>query len=389
MVTLLKLHEGPQRVMKKRDKRLLDYGRFKAFTDRGDKPDKKTAENGEQFIALNETLKEELPKLYKLTAKLMDACLRNFIQVSTSFWDIMQKKVAPQVDVFPDDWELVVSEWNSDYTFAEAQIFSLGICNGSLLADSVNLVNFNTPSVGGGVNSPRRPSISSARRTSTTNSSTHRRSIAEESPHTSHEYNGVGSLFQSPRIDNFSGTGRHRSGSTFSGLGHSDSPDTSRSLQQITNAQSSPAGAVVSHHSSGTESFSNLLPALSIDGPSLSDILKATSTDNDQPSTPSRYSGFFSSAMPMSDNPNEPDASQNTQLKPTQEPKVLFLAASLYEFNIDKARREAGYVYLTYVAGEIFDVIGEKGELWLARNQDDSSNQIGWIWNKHFAKLSS
>lgn len=74
---------------------------------------------------------------------------------------------------------------------------------------------------------------------------------------------------------------------------------------------------------------------------------------------------------------------------PSKKLKVLFLAASVYEFNIDRSRREAGYPYLTYVAGEIFDVIAEKGELWLARNQDDPTQQVGWIWNKHFAKLGT
>jgi hypothetical protein len=38
---------------------------------------------------------------------------------------------------------------------------------------------------------------------------------------------------------------------------------------------------------------------------------------------------------------------------------------------------------------QIFDVIGEKGELWLAKNQDDANNLVGWIWNKHFVKLAS
>jgi len=66
---------------------------------------------------------------------------------------------------------------------------------------------------------------------------------------------------------------------------------------------------------------------------------------------------------------------------------VLFLAASLFEFNIDRSRKESGYPYLTYVPGEIFDVIGEKGELWLAKNQDDGEGLVGWIWEKHFAKL--
>jgi hypothetical protein len=37
---------------------------------------------------------------------------------------------------------------------------------------------------------------------------------------------------------------------------------------------------------------------------------------------------------------------------------------------------------------QIFDVIGEKGELWLAKNQDDPTNRVGWIWSKHFARLA-
>jgi len=67
---------------------------------------------------------------------------------------------------------------------------------------------------------------------------------------------------------------------------------------------------------------------------------------------------------------------------------VLWLAASLFEFNITTTKHEAGYPYLIYQAGEIFDVIAEKGELWLAKNQDDPQEQVGWIWSKHFAKLA-
>lgn len=386
MVTLLKIHEGPQRVMKKRDKRLIDYGRYKALVDRGDKPDKKTTEQGEQYTALNETLKEELPRLYALTAKLMEACLKNFVQIQTTWWGIMQKKVGAHVDAFPDAFEKLISDWSSDYSLAEAQVLSLGICNGALLADTVNLVNFNTPSVGvGGMASPRRPSMSSTRRTSTANSSTHRRSIIEDSPKISQDFGGVSQLFQSPRIESSSSVSRHRADSTFSSRPIPESPDTSRSLQQVTHS-SSAAGD--SQHSAGTEAFPSL-PRLSIDGPLLAEILRATSVGNDPSIAPARTSGLFSSAMPMSDNPNEHEPPQDPEVHAPKEPAVLFLAASLYEFNIDRARREAGYPYLTYVAGEIFDVFGEKGELWLARNQDDSTSQVGWIWMKHFAKLSS
>lgn len=83
----------------------------------------------------------------------------------------------------------------------------------------------------------------------------------------------------------------------------------------------------------------------------------------------------------------------------------MFIAASLYEFKLASPRREAGFAYLNYVQGEIFDVsflalsvceavltdvqvIGVKGEIWLARNQDDQRGEIGWIWCKHFTKLA-
>ena len=68
---------------------------------------------------------------------------------------------------------------------------------------------------------------------------------------------------------------------------------------------------------------------------------------------------------------------------------VLFVCASLFEFSIDRTRREAGYPYLQYVQGEVFDVIAQKGELWLAKNQDDATNELGWIWEQHFIILSS
>jgi hypothetical protein len=36
--------------------------------------------------------------------------------------------------------------------------------------------------------------------------------------------------------------------------------------------------------------------------------------------------------------------------------KAMFIAASLYEFKLPELRREAGFPYLNYVQGEVFDV---------------------------------
>ncbi|PVH84237.1 hypothetical protein DL98DRAFT_512629, partial [Cadophora sp. DSE1049] len=101
-----------------------------------------------------------------------------------------------------------------------------------------------------------------------------------------------------------------------------------------------------------------------------------------QSSPGSFYRNPFSSAMPMDDEVNDDSDDDVPNYK------VLYIAASLFGFNIGRERKEAGYSYLTYQAGDIFDVIAEKGELWLAKRQDDPSNRIGWIWSKHFARLA-
>ncbi|KAJ5677256.1 uncharacterized protein N7477_002889 [Penicillium maclennaniae] len=376
---LISLYTGPERVMKKRQKRLLDYGRYKSIVERGEKPDKKTTEQGEQFVALNETLKDELPRLFALSSKFGQACLQNLADIQLTWWTILQQKVAPFVEIFPDDMQKLISDWNSDFSFSEAQVLSLGICNGSLMADAVNLVNFNTPS-NKDFNSSRRPST-------TTSSNPRPHSFAEDSPKVSHDY-GTGQLFQSPRMSSHSAA-RTRADSSFSGRTrpeHLNTPDLGRSqlLQQVTNSFGTSSQPSVE-----TESIPSL-PRLSLDTPFLADVINAPSSvepvSEQPPTSPvGRYSNFFSSAMPMSDTPS--DGGVAVEAAPV-EPTVLFHVASLYEFNIDRSRREAGYPYLTYDTGDIFDVVGEKGELWLARNQDDPTRQIGWIWTRHFAKLS-
>ena len=84
--------------MLKRNKRVMDYARYKAIKDRGDKVDKKTAEQGEQYIAVNDTLKEELPKLFALTGKLVEACLNNFVQLQLQWQGVWRRKLSQAID---------------------------------------------------------------------------------------------------------------------------------------------------------------------------------------------------------------------------------------------------------------------------------------------------
>lgn len=447
MVTLLKLHDGPQRVMQKRNKRLMDYVKYKAIKDRGDKPDKKITEQGEQFVALNMALKDELPKLLSLTGKLMEACLNAFVQIQATWLNLIQSRLGYSIERLPQDVNQIITDWSGDFSFSEAQVLSLGVCNGSILADTALVNNYNSPPPSHGADA------SSSRRPSTVNSATGRTFSGESgnSPKGSHEFlsRSPENMMQTPPSTGFmqhgngsyvfpaSSGSRTRANSTYSVRAQDVTSSHIPSIPSIINSstRSSVTAQSGSNASFRTSDTSPKLPLLSLDTPRLElfpDHLMSSSRYNvnvngntnsnnrnsnhhvapdpaDHPSSPSatRYSGFFSSAMPMAENP-EPSSrfhshasvpmnrsvsagasSHASYTSAPKEPSILFLAASMFEFNIDRARREAGYPYLTYVAGEIFDVIGEKGDLWLARNQDDPTHQVGWIWTKHFAKLAS
>ncbi|KAH8703328.1 hypothetical protein BGW36DRAFT_287352 [Talaromyces proteolyticus] len=396
MLTLLKLYEGPQKVMTKRTKRLLDYARFKAIKDRGDRPDKKTTEQGEQFSVLNDALKDELPKLFNLTVKLMEACLKKFIAIQQQWYQVIQQKLSPVIDRFPAEIAGIVNDWSADFSFADAQVMALALCNGALLSEAGKLVNFNAPTDGS--SSPRRPST-------VTNASGRTTSVTfDSSPKVSYDHSaGTPSIYQQGTDGQseyqvntsrpyWAASSRARTNSSLSGPSRPNTteiPNGSAMSEALANVTSPrPSTGSVGH---SAEPFPSV-PRLSLDMPFMRESLlqETNSFDPETTASPARFSGFFSSAMPMPDSPRqEASTSSGPSINNNFNPKVLFLAASLYEFNIDKSRREAGYPYLTYIEGEVFDVIAEKGELWLARNQDDPSGQVGWIWTQHFAKLPS
>ena len=366
MVTLLKLYEGPQKVMHKRNKRLIDYARFKAIKDRRDRPDKKTAEQAEQFTVLNDALKDELPKLFTLTAQMMEACLERFIAIQRGWFQLLQQKLGQLLDRFPSDVDSIVREFTGDFGIHEAQVLTLSICNGAMLADTANMVNFASFDAGSG--SPgRSPSIAtSGPRTAP--------GAVDASPKRSLDFSSTRSIVDSQLPSQ--GGRRGTDASVSRSIDTTTTPSASARPSMSSTRQTEPPPTV---------------PRLDLDIPFMQEpLLQDTgmyeSTTGENTASPNgRYSGFFSSAMPMSDSPSQ----ETSQPGPTTDPKVLFLAASLYDFKIDETRYEAGYPYLTYDEGEIFDVIAEKGELWLARNQDDPTHRVGWIWTQHFAKVPS
>ncbi|KAL8937944.1 MAG: hypothetical protein Q9216_004164 [Gyalolechia sp. 2 TL-2023] len=416
MTTLLKLHDSPQKLMQKRNKRVMDYARYKGIKERGDKPDKKTTEQGEQFIAINESLKEELPKLFALTGKLVEACLNSFVQLQLQWYAIWRRKLGQALDNYKATGPVseVVDAFKGDFAFFEAQVLSLGVCNGSMLAESVNMVNLLSPArtLTGEESSQKKASLDMNRRRTTSINS----DMSPVLPQPDFgARSGAGGFFgmdnglqQPPTMapmmastsNQFEWNNRNRANSAMNGRSPR-TPEVPGSYHSFSN-ETTPSSAGFGRPAPATGP-SIVQPRVTVETPDLSRVSEATTLVNQsagntsyasgtqaRPSSPSgRYSGVFSSALPMSDSPRAQSPVEDAQHRPQPQFNVIFLAASVYEFNIDRARREAGYPYLTYVAGEIFDVIGEKGELWLAKNQDDRTNQVGWIWNKHFCKLAS
>lgn len=135
---------------------------------------------------------------------------------------------------------------------------------------------------------------------------------------------------------------------------------------------------------------SPLQPRATVETPDLNRVSEATTLVNQpagpfgytsgtqaRPPSPSgRYSGVFSSALPMSDSPRAQSPAEEGQNRPQPQFNVIFLAASVYEFNIDRARREAGYPYLTYGAGEVSLEIGQSPVLEMLANRDRSSTSL-------------
>lgn len=382
MTQVIRHFDYPQKLMHKRNKRIADYARFKAIKDRGDKLDKKTMESGEQFQAVNDTLKDELPKLFALTARLVEACLNNFVQLQIQWQIVWKKKLGQALEItkIPVNGQDIVADFAADIAFFEAQVLSLGVCNGSMLNDVANQFNFMSPTTtlnGDDESSARQPSqASSLERRRTLSISSDKSPMLPQPDFGSGGGRTSGSFFplgdglqqQLAPANNYLVGGRIRASSTLSG--HSPrTPEVPGSYHSFSNSTTPmtatpgrPSTAAPRNYTEPSPSIScTSLETSSFNRPSEDSMRVGRTTGTTYPRTsgsfqqrdnsdPQRYSDFFSSAMPMSDSPT---AQSPAPGQGQHGFNIIFLAASVYEFNIDRARKEAGYPYLTYVAGEV------------------------------------
>ncbi|CAK7204445.1 hypothetical protein SEUCBS139899_007202 [Sporothrix eucalyptigena] len=494
---VIKCYGNPSLAMKKRAKRRLDYERAVQLKKSGKKVDKQLAELVEQYEALNEALKKELPMLSANTEKIGNICLGNFVNIQVRWFAIWKEKVKVVLEDQQNVPEVVdiMSSFARDFRDIEDHIkqtlttLTKGSGGSGGRADDSQ----GSPSPGGTgmlrTRSGRPSDLSPRARGESVNSDSAptlptpdfggRSSGQFAFSPTSASTPTVTGLVASTSIATAAGLPSphqyYYRGDYYSGLNLNGSqgrggpgspiapgmPTESSSTRSIGSAGASqgsyPGGGNASGRPSTGRSYDssgNTAPRPSVDSlnlglpaagqSSMAAALQASkrdsaSTYNSQNQYPPgstaggdsssmtgtggggrRFSGLFHSAMPMDDNPTPTtstargnnnylmadDASHRSSRASSRERagttssnassttggngsgyNVLWLAASLFEFNIE-TKHEAGYPYLTYQAGEIFDVIAEKGELWLAKNQDDPSELVGWIWSKHFAKLA-
>ena len=437
-----------QKTIEQRKKFLLHYVKHKQAIDRGEKPDPELVASAEKFTTINDTLKHELPLLYEKTKCVMRNLMTLFMSLQKEWYKTCSKKILPLLESEPQhttsiryDLESYVERFNADYRLQQETANRLGIVNQTLL-QHISSMTSPVPNMASDGNGSAR--TSSSRRTESMSSEA---SVMDARKRNSGGYgprsqmrsmdgpprsmdgpprsmdgpprsmdgqprsmdgpprsSPVGPAYP-PVFPAGGATGRPGLGSASLREARALSPTSDASEITLVRAERSNSNRSRTHSYKGFDGTFEM-DDRSLTGSSIFDFppqlgasfLSPTQTSLQTMSSPSsqpasrpgstRQSGVFNSALPMSESPMRGSV-EDLPATPgeTEEPEVLFLAASLFEFNIAHDRREGGIPYLVYVPGEIFDVIGMKGELWLARNQDDSTKTVGWIWEKHFARI--
>jgi hypothetical protein len=346
--------------MKKRNKRRLDYEKSLMLKTQGKKIDSNLAELVEQYEALNETLKLELPKLSSMTQKIANICVGQFVSIQHSWFGIWQEKVRVVLEVnqMAKDIPDIIEMFHRDFPYVEARAEELGIVNGTFL-DITTTTRGSQSTVNDDASSRKgRPSNLSSR--SRGLSVTSDKSPSLPTPDFAKRHSGqftFSPITATPSAPQFAYQNQpYASAHSGNGSGSPATPDPtagSGSRQHMANMARPNTG----------RSFTsdNGTPRLSTEPYSQHRRESGstyTSGYQDGPPLPSSrpYSGLFHSAMPLPDGPEDSQRSSRASSRDRNVSggyNVLYLAASLFEFNISATKSEAGYPYLTYQAGEV------------------------------------
>lgn len=364
---VIKAYGNPSLAMKKRQKRRLDYERSEQLKRAGKTVDPKLRELVEQYEALNETLKKELPRLTSLTEKVGNICLGNFVGIQAKWFSIWKEKMKM---VLGDGFEVpsldqVVVTFQREFPFANDQLAQIGILNQetwgrlsqstAMSADDSTLGRRSRPS---DAESSRGRGLSTSGEAAPTLPAPDFGKRRSESLTMSPSGSGLGLVMGS-----VPGPHQYYYRDCYTGLqaqqaGGLVSP---KSLEMAASSRSGAGTGAASTRSSTGRSFDSVgmtRQSSESANPPRRDSNTTLSSNQHQPAEGRRYSNLFHSALPLPDGPEESEQSSRASSRERGQPtadgyNVLWLAASLFEFNIATTKHEAGYAYLTYQAGEV------------------------------------
>jgi hypothetical protein len=336
--------------MKKRTKRRLDYERSLTTKSK----DAKLTELVDQYEALNETLKLELPKLSALTEEIGRISLIQFVRIQTQWYQIWREKVKVVLEEsqIPKDIEGIVDMFHRDIKYPEAKAWELSIVNGTFDSGAKARVSQSTQGDDSSTRSKPRPSNLSGR--SRAPSMTSDKSPSLPTPDFAKRTSG--NFTFSPIVAAGPGLPQPYAGPAYTQHNRVVPPSPAAEASTPSRPYSMDPRRPSTSRSYTSD---NGVPRLSTDYPPSrrqSGNYHSSYHVDGPPSATRPYSGLFNSALP--DGPEESqrssrasshDRSGNNQFNP----RVLYLAASLFEFNISATKSEAGYPYLTYQAGEV------------------------------------
>ena len=357
---VIAMYGPPSLAMKKRNKRRLDYEKSLVLKTQGKKIDSNLAELVEQYEALNETLKLELPKLSSLTKKLGNICIGHFVNIQHSWFGIWQEKVRVVLEAnqMASNIPEIVEMFHRDFPYVETRAEELGIVNGTFLQNitttrgSESTINDDASSKKG------RPSNHSSRSRGMSVTSDHSPSLP--TPDFAKRLSGQFTFSPIATPPNAPPSAYQNqsyfSAQSMNGSRSPAAPDPAAGSGSRQHNMARPATGRSSTSDNGTPRFSTE-PYSQNRRESGSTYSSNHHQDGPPMSSSTRpYSGLFHSAMPLPDGPEDSQRSSRASSRDRNmhgRYNVLYLAASLFEFNIIATKSEAGYPYLTYQAGEV------------------------------------
>ncbi|KAL1920032.1 uncharacterized protein VTP21DRAFT_1178 [Calcarisporiella thermophila] len=90
---LLNLYKSPIQVMRKREKKLLDYDRVQAIRAKGEKVDRNLKESADAYLSIHAQLLEELPRFLALTTEYYDAVVGEIARIQSKFYKDMASRL--------------------------------------------------------------------------------------------------------------------------------------------------------------------------------------------------------------------------------------------------------------------------------------------------------